>query len=46
LAAADAFIERRQLNVADEAKKYGVQFEQHDDRYARTAEWLEVVDGM
>ena len=23
---------------------YGVHFEQHDDRYARTAEWLEVVD--
>ncbi len=42
---------RLSLNVvsswwADEAKKYGVQFEQHDDRYARTAEWLEVVDGM
>src|SRR3954452_9749603 len=31
---------------ADEAKKYGVHFEQHDDRYARTAEWLEVVDRM
>ena len=26
--------------------KYGVHFEQHDDRYARTAEWLDVVDGM
>jgi FMNH2-dependent dimethyl sulfone monooxygenase len=41
---------RLSLNVviswwADEAKKYGVHFEQHDDRYARTAEWLEVVDG-
>jgi FMNH2-dependent dimethyl sulfone monooxygenase len=40
---------RLSLNVvsswwADEAKKYGVHFEQHDDRYARTAEWLEVVD--
>jgi FMNH2-dependent dimethyl sulfone monooxygenase len=23
---------------------YGVHFERHDDRYARTAEWLEVVD--
>jgi FMNH2-dependent dimethyl sulfone monooxygenase len=23
---------------------YGVHFEQHDDRYARTAEWLEVLD--
>jgi dimethylsulfone monooxygenase len=31
---------------AEEAKKYGVQFEQHDDRYARTAEWLDVVDGV
>jgi len=42
---------RLSLNVvsswwANEAKKYGVHFEQHDDRYARTAEWLEVVDGM
>ena len=39
---------RLSLNVvsswwADEAKKYGVQFEQHDDRYARTREWLEIV---
>jgi FMNH2-dependent dimethyl sulfone monooxygenase len=31
---------------AEEAKKYGVHFEQHDDRYARTAEWLAVVDRM
>ena len=42
---------RLSLNVvsswwADEAKKYGVQFEQHDDRYARTREWLKVVDRM
>ncbi|MEW6208680.1 MAG: LLM class flavin-dependent oxidoreductase [Acidobacteriota bacterium] len=42
---------RLSLNVvsswwADEAKKYGVEFEQHDDRYARTTEWLEVVDAM
>jgi len=42
---------RVSLNVvsswwADEAKKYGVHFEQHDDRYARTSEWLEVVDGV
>ena len=42
---------RLSLNVvsswwADEAKKYGVHFEQHDDRYARTAEWLEVVNEM
>jgi len=40
---------RLTLNVvsswwADEAKKYGVHFEQHDDRYARTSEWLDVVD--
>jgi dimethylsulfone monooxygenase len=31
---------------ADEARKYGVSFEQHDDRYARTSEWLDVVDGV
>src|ERR1700682_5126267 len=36
---------RVSLNVvsswwADEARKYGVHFDQHDDRYARTAEWL------
>ncbi len=31
---------------ATEARKYGVQFDQHDDRYARTGEWLTVVDGM
>jgi FMNH2-dependent dimethyl sulfone monooxygenase len=42
---------RLSLNVvsswwADEAKMYGVAFEQHDDRYARTAEWLEVLDGV
>jgi FMNH2-dependent dimethyl sulfone monooxygenase len=42
---------RLTLNVvsswwADEAKKYGVAFEQHDDRYARTSEWLEVVDTL
>jgi dimethylsulfone monooxygenase len=42
---------RLSLNVvsswwADEAKKYGVHFEEHDDRYARTAEWLEVLDRM
>ncbi|MCA1635776.1 MAG: LLM class flavin-dependent oxidoreductase [Acidobacteria bacterium] len=40
---------RLSLNVVsswweDEAKKYGVRFERHDDRYARTTEWLEVVD--
>src|SRR5437763_8693747 len=42
---------RLTLNVvsswwADEAKKYGVAFEQHDDRYARTAEGLHVGDGV
>ncbi|MDQ6813987.1 MAG: LLM class flavin-dependent oxidoreductase, partial [Bacteroidota bacterium] len=36
---------RLSLNVVsswwkDEAEKYGVHFEQHDHRYARTAEWL------
>jgi FMNH2-dependent dimethyl sulfone monooxygenase len=40
---------RLSLNVVsswwkDEAKKYGVSFEQHDDRYARTTEWLNVVE--
>src|SRR5947199_4225877 len=29
---------------AEEARKFGVHFEQHDDRYARTSEWLDVVD--
>ena len=42
---------RLTLNVvsswwSDEARKYGVAFEQHDDRYARTGEWLEVLDGV
>lgn len=42
---------RLSLNVvsswwAGEAKKYGVQFDEHDDRYARTAEWLEIVDRL
>ena len=40
---------RLSLNVvsswwAGEAKKYGVQFDEHDDRYARTSEWLEIVN--
>lgn len=40
---------RVSLNVvsswwAEEARKYGVHFDQHDDRYARTSEWLDVVD--
>src|SRR5246500_3243754 len=42
---------RLTLNVvsswwADEARKYGVAFEQHDDRYARTSKWLDVLDGV
>ncbi|MDQ4086512.1 MAG: LLM class flavin-dependent oxidoreductase [Pseudomonadota bacterium] len=42
---------RLALNVvsswwADEATQYGLQFDQHDDRYARTSEWLDVVDGL
>ena len=42
---------RLSLNVvsswwADEARQYGLQFDQHDDRYARTSEWLKVVDGL
>jgi dimethylsulfone monooxygenase len=42
---------RLSLNVVsswwrDEAVKYGIGFEQHDDRYARTAEWLAVLDGV
>lgn len=42
---------RLALNVvsswwADEARQYGLQFDQHDDRYARTDEWLQVVDGL
>jgi len=41
---------RLSLNVvsswwSDEARRYGVQFDAHDDRYARTAEWLDVIDG-
>jgi FMNH2-dependent dimethyl sulfone monooxygenase len=41
---------RLTLNVvsswwADEATKYGITFDQHDDRYARTSEWLDVLDG-
>ena len=42
---------RLSLNVvsswwASEARMYGVAFDQHDDRYARTSEWLDVVDGV
>src|SRR3954465_2407150 len=42
---------RLSLNVVsswwrDEATKYGVHFEKHYDRYARTTEWLDVVNSM
>src|SRR4029077_4937044 len=42
---------RISLNVVsswweDEARQYGVPFDSHDARYARTAEWLAVVRGM
>lgn len=42
---------RLALNVVSswweqEAKMYGVGFDQHDDRYGRTAEWLDVVNGV
>jgi len=30
---------------SDEARRYGVHFEQHDDRYGRTAEWLSILNG-
>jgi len=41
---------RLALNVVsawwkDEARRYGVTFDEHDDRYARTSEWLDVVHG-
>ena len=41
---------RLSLNVVsawwkDEARRYGAAFDEHDDRYGRTAEWLDVVDG-
>jgi dimethylsulfone monooxygenase len=42
---------RLSLNVvsswwAEEAKQYGTQFDEHEQRYARTSEWLDVVSGM
>jgi dimethylsulfone monooxygenase len=42
---------RLALNVVSswweqEARMYGVVFDRHDDRYARTSEWLDVVDGV
>jgi FMNH2-dependent dimethyl sulfone monooxygenase len=41
---------RLSLNVVsawwkDEARRFGAAFDEHDDRYARTKEWLDVVDG-
>jgi len=41
---------RLTLNVVsswwrDEATKYGIPFDEHDQRYARTSEWLDVLDG-
>lgn len=41
---------RLALNVVsawwkDEARRFGAAFDEHDDRYARTTEWLDVVDG-
>lgn len=42
---------RLSLNVvsswwAEEARQYGVEFDRHDDRYARTSEWLTVLTGL
>lgn len=42
---------RLSLNVvsswwATEARKYGIPFDKHDQRYERTSEWLQVVKGM
>jgi len=42
---------RLSLNVVsswwkNEANMYGVHFEQHDDRYARTSEWLDVLGNL
>jgi FMNH2-dependent dimethyl sulfone monooxygenase len=42
---------RLALNVVsswwkDEARRYGINFEEHDDRYARTDEWLRIVNGV
>src|ERR1041385_7412447 len=41
---------RLALNVVsawwrDEARRFGAAFDEHDDRYARTTEWLDVVGG-
>src|SRR3984885_7809968 len=42
---------RLSLNVVSswweqEARMYGVEFDKHDDRYARTSEWLDIVSGL
>ena len=42
---------RLALNVVsswwkDEARRYGINFEEHDDRYGRTNEWLRIVNGV
>jgi dimethylsulfone monooxygenase len=42
---------RVSLNVVSswweqEARMYGVKFDAHDERYARTSEWLDVLDGV
>ena len=42
---------RLSLNVvsswwAKEAESYGLQFDQHDDRYARTTEWLQILNSL
>jgi dimethylsulfone monooxygenase len=41
---------RLALNVVsawwkDEARRFGATFDEHDDRYGRTTEWLDVVNG-
>ncbi len=42
---------RLSLNVvsswwAEEARQYGAHFDRHDARYARTAEWIDAVQGL
>ncbi|MER3470253.1 MAG: alkanesulfonate monooxygenase [Chitinophagaceae bacterium] len=42
---------RLSLNVVsswwkEEALKYGIEYEQHDDRYARMEDWISIVKGM
>jgi FMNH2-dependent dimethyl sulfone monooxygenase len=42
---------RLSLNVVsswwkEEALKYGIEYEQHDDRYARMKEWIEIVNSV